>query len=530
MKRIFIITGLNSYPIINNLIKGIHRYEIEIYKAPITISAFLSEDLTRDILKKISIGNYDLVLLPGFVQWDTSTLEKEFSIEIKKGPEFASDLPFILNNLDSIKLSNTIAVNKLIELSGLMEYNDFVAEKVKLAKKNISTHTFYINKQKSEVIIGKNLPPPIIAEIVNCPEKTNDSILRKVKHYIESGADIIDIGCIANKSYAERIREVIKLIRSNFKTLISIDSMEKEELISAIDEGIDMILSFDKGNYKDFTNIPKDIPIVILPTNIRAAYFPKEPKVRVENLIGLTKELRSLGFQKLIADPLLETPINPGFANSLETYFLYKKTINQIKDNNIELPLFFGISNVVELMDIDSVGINGLLASIAIELDVGVLFTVEHSSKLMGGVRELKDSVKLNYLAKCKRAPPINHGISIFKAKGKISQNMPQIDIKRAIYADHENPDYVSDKNGFFRFYVDQYSKQIYVFFYSNKNDLLNLIIGKNAETISKKIMELQITDDYYHLNYLGRELVKAEYCIYTGKPYIQDEKLFKKN
>ena len=478
-------------------------------------------------MKKVSKSNYDLILLPGFVQWDCLSLETEFSIEIKKGPEFASDLPFILNNLDSIKLSTSLAANKLIKLSGLREYHDMVKEKIKQAKENICAHTFYINNQKSDLIIGGGVPPPIIAEIVNCPEKTNESIIKKVKHYLESGADIIDIGCIANKPHPERIREIINLIRSKFTTLLSIDSMEQEEIKSAIDEGIDMVLSLDKGNYKELINIPKDIPVVILPTNIKAAYFPKEPEVRVKNLISLTKELQSLGFEKLIADPLLETPISPGFTNSLEAYLLYKRDVTQMKDKDIQLPLFFGISNVVELIDVDSVGINGLLASIAIELEIGILFTVEHSSKLMGGVRELKESVKLNYLAKCKRTPPINQGISMFKAKGKVNQDLPDIDEKIALFAYNENPEYNPDKNGYFRFYIDHYSKNIIVLFYSNKDELLNLIIGKNAETISKKVIELKITNDIYHINYLGRELSKAEYCLYTGKPYIQDEGLF---
>ena len=101
--------------------------------------------------------------------------------------------------------------------------------------------------------------------------------------------------------------------------------------------------------------------------------------------------MRQEGFKKLIADPLLETPIVPGICNSLEAYFSYKKQVIKEENKKLELPLFFGVSNVVELMDIDSVGINGLLASIAIELDMGILFTVEHSTKLMGGVAELKE-------------------------------------------------------------------------------------------------------------------------------------------
>lgn len=480
--------------------------------------------MTTDILKNQDLSQFNLILLPGFIQWDTTKLEKNFSIEIRKGPEFASDLPIILKNLDEITLSNKVPANKLFEISDEKEYQQIVAKQYQIAKNNISNHTFYINKEKSELMIGKNLPPPLIAEIVNSTEKSDTKIIKKVKHYIESGADIIDIGCVSNKPNPSRIQEIIKLINKNFNVLISIDSMEEKEIFAAVDQGIDMILSLDAGNYKNCFNLPKDIPVVILPTNVKAVYFPKEPEIRVKNLIELTKSLYNQGFKKLIADPLLETPISPGICNSLESYFLYKKTLNKDNYKNYELPMFFGVSNVVELMDIDSVGINGLLASIAIELDMGVLFTVEHSTKLMGGVRELKDSIKLSYLAKYKKTPPINLGINVFKAKQKKSQKTPKINKKNAIIVNKLNPDYKPDEHGYFRIYINHYSRKIYVLFYSNEHHLIHSFIGENAEALSKKIIQFNLTNDLYHLNYLGRELNKAESCLHYGKAYIQDE------
>jgi len=522
--RIFIITGKNSYSIIKKVIRPIKRHIINIHKAPISVSAFLSENLTKEILNKINLSDYDLFLIPGFVQWDTTNLAKSFSINIKKGPEFASELPMILENLDITNLSNEIPANKLFESSGEKSYQQIVLEQLEFAKNNLGSHTFYINKEKSDIIIGRHLPPPIIAEIVNGTEKNDKSILRKTKHYIESGADIIDIGCVANKPNPTRIKDVIDLIRNNFDVLISIDTMETNEILAAVDAGIDMILSLDLGNYKDFINIPKEIPIVILPTNIRESYFPKDPNTRIENLFKLTKELQQFGFKKLIADPLLETPISPGICNSLEAYFLYKKNINQSKYQKMELPLFFGISNVVELMDVDSVGINGLLASIAIELDLGILFTVEHSTKLMGGVRELKESVKLNIISKYKKTPPINQGIQVFRAKGKFSQELPKLDEKDAIMIDKLNLDYIPDIDGYFKIYVNLYTGKIYTLFFSNDHKLIKTLIGTCAEAISKKIIDLNLTTNFQHINYIGRELKKAEICLFSGKPYIQDE------
>jgi dihydropteroate synthase-like protein len=458
--------------------------------------------------------------LPGFVQWDSSSLEEKFTVKIRKGPEFASDLQVLLKNLEKIELSNTIPANKLFKRSGEALYNQLVHEQYESAKENLGTHTFYINEEKSDLIIGRNLPPPIIAEIVNCTDKSDKNIIKKAKHYINSGADIIDIGCVSNKANPTRVKQIIQLLRKNFNSLLSIDSMNTSEILAAVDMDIDMILSLDIGNYKDFIEIPKDIPVVILPTNIREGIFPKKPEIRIGKLQFLTEKLINHGFTKLIADPLLETPIAPGISNSLEAYFLYKKL-----PPKEQIPLFFGISNVVELMDVDSVGINGLLASIAVELDIGILFTVEHSTKLFGGVRELKDSVKLNYLAKLKKTPPINQGLSVLKAKGKISQEIPEINKKGAIIVDSLNLQYDPDGKGYFKIYANQYSKNIYVLHFSNIHVLVNTIIGTNAEAISKKIIELNITNHIQHVNYLGRELIKAELCLQTGKPYIQDEK-----
>ena len=522
--KILILTGQQSYQIILNITKPLIKHQISVEKVPISISAFLTEKMTREILEKKNLSEFELVLIPGFVQWDTTKLEKDLKIPIKKGPEFASELPVALKSLTELQLSNVVPANKLLKTTGKNIYLKFVKERYEQAKDQIGTHTFYLNKKKSDLMIGRDLPPPIIAEIVNCTEKSDHDILRKLSHYINSGADIIDIGCVANKPNPKRVNEIINLIHSESNILISIDSMDSSEIFAALDNDIDLILSLDLGTYEEFLGIDRTIPIVILPTILKKGYFPKDPKTRINNLFKLTNILQENGFKKLIADPLLETPITPGICNSLEAYFLYKKEILKPKNRNLELPMFFGISNVVELMDIDSVGINGLLASIAIELDMGILFTVEHSTKMMDGVEELKRCTKLNYLAKQKSTPPINQGIQIFKAKGKVSQPIPELNFEDAIYIKNVDKAYVPDENGYFKIHVNHYNNEIYVLFYTTAHNLIQTFIGNNAEALSKKIISQGLTKNLDHLNYLGRELNKAEFCLKTGKPYIQDE------
>lgn len=475
-------------------------------------------------LREVNLSKYELILVPGFIQFDLTNLEKRFSLPIRKGTEFASDLPLLLKKLENITLSNKISADRVTELNHKMEYQKIVKEMVEKVKKNLGSLSFYINKSKYPLIISKTLPPPIIAEIVDCTNRNNRSILKKVKHYIESGADIIDIGCVTNNSNPDKVKEIIKLIRENFDILLSIDSMNKDEILAAVSLDIDMILSMDQSTYTDFIEIPKDIPIVILPTKIKNGYFPKNPQERVKNLFILTKKMKDLGFRKLIADPLLETPLYPGVLNSLQAYSLYKEEVKKDENKELELPLFFGISNVVELMDIDSVGINGLLASIAMELDIGILFTTEHSKKLFGGVRELKQCLKLNYISKYRNTPPINQGIQIFKAKGKKFQENPLININNSIEVSEVNQNYIPDEKGYFKIYIDHYNKKIYVMFFSNDNKLLNLICGNDSESLCKKIIELKLIKNMNHINYLGRETKKAEIYLHFGKPYIQDD------
>ncbi len=522
--NILIITGIQSLQTAQRIANETKNHFIDVLKAPISVSAFLTEDLTNQLLLEEKLNQYDIVLLPGFIQWDTNNLEKRFSIPIRKGPRFLSDLYSILQKIEDLNLSNTVPACDLLKFSGKDQYEKLVNIRIEFARKSISTHTFIINDKFPDKIIGRDLPPLIIAEIINAPQKNFEQLDRKITHYIASGADVIDLGCISNKPNPSRLQEIIEYIKSKYNILLSADTLNSEEINAAIDVDIDLILSLDYGNYENHLDAPKDLPFVILPTDTTKAIMPKIPEVRIERLFALTEILKKKGFQKLILDPLLETPINPGFINSISAYSLYNKKVKEEKYKELEFPLFFGISNVVELMDIDSIGINGLLACIAAELDIGVIFTVEHSAKLFNGVNELKKGIKLAYLSKYKKMPPINQGIQIFSAKSKNKVELPQINRNQAVLIEDSDDYYQPDSNGYFKIYTNQFTNEVYVLHFSTNNYLINTIIGKNAEDISKKVINLKLTDDLFHINYLGRELKKAEICLNSGKHYIQDE------
>jgi len=518
------ITGIQSYSTAQKIADNTKNHKLTLIKAPISVSAFLSESITKEILSNQKIKDFEFILLPGFIQWDTTNLEKKFSIPIRKGPRFLSDLPAILKQLEALELSNKIPACDLLKQSGEEKFEEMLKARIHIAQTLTTTHTFIVSERFPDKIIGRGLPPLIIAEIINATEKNFQQLDKKITHYIESGADIVDLGCVSNKPNPTRLKEIIEYLRNKYSILLSADTLNSDEIDSAIDAGIDLILSLDFGNYKNHLNAPKNIPFVLLPTDTTKAIMPKTPEDRVLKLFELATILKNEGFTKLILDPLLETPISPGFLNSINAYSLYNKKIKEESNKHLEFPLFFGVSNVVELIDIDSIGINGLLACIAAELDIGVVFTVEHSAKLFNGVKEIKEGIKLAYLSKYKNLPPINQGIQVLSAKGKRKIDLPKINQSNAVFVGGSDENYLSDPAGYFKIYSNLYSEEIYVLHFSNDDKLENTIIGKNAEAISKKIIKMDITRDPFHLNYLGRELKKAELCTKSGKYYIQDE------
>ena len=64
--------------------------------------------------------------------------------------------------------------------------------------------------------------------------------------------------------------------------------------------------------------------------------------------------------------------------------------------------MFFGVGNVSELLDADSQGVHALLAAIAMELKMCILFTPEASLKTKNAISELKTASHMMFISKYK--------------------------------------------------------------------------------------------------------------------------------
>jgi dihydropteroate synthase-like protein len=200
-----------------------------------------------------------------------------------------------------------------------------------------------------------------------------------------------------------------------------------------------------------------------------------------------------------------------------------------------DVPLFVGVSNVTELFDADSVGVNALLARLSAEVNASMLLATEKSSKAQGTVREEAVAAKMMFLAKKRGSVPKDLGIDLLVLKDKRKHEEAydsQLEVDAQVtLADGENESAVVDPQGVFRITVDRNAETIVALHFATieTKKPINIFKGETAEEVYAKIVEMGLVTRLDHAAYLGSELAKAEIALRTGKEYIQDSPLFKK-
>jgi dihydropteroate synthase-like protein len=256
-----------------------------------------------------------------------------------------------------------------------------------------------------------------------------------------------------------------------------------------------------------------DVPCVLIPGDRKG----RVPHASLERIRILEELIGKAGDKKVIADPILQ-PVNAGFTESVKAYAVFR-------EKHPTIPLLLGAGNVTELLDADSPGVNALLAGIASELDVDLLFTTEASPKTRGSVEELATAARLMYLSKTRKQSPKDLGIDLLFLKDKRKSEQPTDPAEKGIIsfeALKRPADKLDDR--YYRIYV---TDRINAVCYIDKKPLLR-ITGDKAENIYKELIARGLIKDPGHSAYLGKELYKAETALRLGKNYVQDGELFR--
>jgi dihydropteroate synthase-like protein len=436
------------------------------------IASFLTPHMLHVLINK---GSYDLVIVSGMCTASFEQVERETGVPVYRGPRHAADLAFIIPVLGTITLSRTIPAD------------DFLS--AKKADDAFRTIGMFERDAVPDCVIrglkiGGGSRMKVLAEIMDAHHREN--IHELVERYFTQGADIVDLG-FGFDATPEEVTRVFSELDGIDRPLAA--DTQDPTLIRAALPRADIILSLQEDN---------------IPRVGKAVAESGAVAVIVPGMSTLAKNIslaRRAGIGCIIADPLLQ-PAGSGLVSSLKHY----------KKNHY--PLFFGAGNVTELIDADSVGVNALLAGMAMEVGAAVIFTSEHSDKTAGSVSEMRRATEMMALAG-DRPYPKDLGIDLLVLKEKRKRREPPLDYDTITTAKKMPTEIMYDPKGNFRIGIE--GDHIIAVIHGKA------VQGKHWQDVLYTLLlqgDVSLLD---HAAYLGRELYKAELAIRYRRSFEQD-------
>ncbi|MFX1564753.1 MAG: dihydropteroate synthase-like protein [Promethearchaeota archaeon] len=529
--KVLLVTGTIEAPHLRQILEeNPSRHSFDVLELPLAVAAFLHPKYVASQIKlRGPLKKYNIILLPGMVSGDTRIVTESTGIPTYKGTRHAVDIPLLFDILFDAEnqLSTTQPADMVLKKQLAKKAHRDLARGEKLLKGKIPEGYLTLGRGANSLIIGPRLPMRIIAEITDAPLRTESELLSLARHFAASGAQIIDIGMVAESPDSHAAKEIVKVIRKHLSVFVSIDSMNAKEIEAGLEGGAHLVLSLDQDNMMDIAKkYRKQSLFTVIPAFQQGGEIPKSVNERVELLVDNLSNARSLGYKKLIADPLCNPLINPGLTKALQTYA-------EFHQQQPDVPMLMGVGNITELLDADSPGVNAILAGLATELKVSLLLTTEVSPKTKGAVWETHRAAQMMHLSRRRRTPPKDLGIDLLLLKPKRFPELPFEPIPDTEYSTVDVSQEVTstrlDRAGFFTFHVDRDRYLLVARHYENETretPTLELV-GPTAQHLINAILSRKLVTEFEHAAYIGRELTRAELALITGRPYIQEAPLF---
>lgn len=508
--RVLLVTGRAASKIVEEYASK-SGVDFEVYVMPYEVAALIPPSEIARRLKADGIKGFNVILTPGLISGDVSVIEREVGVPTFKGPVHAADIPYVLSMLGKVELSKVEPACRILNLS--RELRD--KEELKALEEELEEKAYF---DIAGVPIAKG-SLRVVAEVTFASTKGVEATLVEARRYKSYGADIVDVGMVAGESKPELAGELVKAVKREVGGPISIDSLDPIEIATAVEAGADLVISVDNGILDDLRDLPRDVALVVVPTDVKKGHYPTTINEKVSALEEAVDKALRMGFKKVIADPILSPPLQPSLLESLLAYYEFAR-------RRPNIPLMMGAGNVTELMDVDSVGINGLMAAIAAELEVSLLLTTEASNKARDCVRELCIAARMAKLAKRVRRPMKDLSLSLLALKEKRDLTLPPEKmegcelIKASGRRIHEY-----DPAGYVKITIDR-DRKVLLASHFKAGKVTCIIEGSRAEDIYNELIERELVTTLSHAAYLGKELYKAELALKLSKSYVQDEGL----
>jgi len=487
--KVLLVTGKLASNIVKEIASTL-KIKADVLVLNYPIASLMTVDYIAENLKGKKLDDYDYIILPGLVAGDARKIEEIAKIRTIKGTEDIQDLPIMIELLEKgIEFSTLYPADKVIKREKFRDIKNILAK----IEEN-GEYKFEVDGIKIPI-----RPPPFRIFLELDGSKSLEELMEEVlekKKYI----DVAVIGFPNGHFDVDEVRKKVSKLRDILP--VGIDSASTEELIEGVKAGASFVFNLNEENLEKLESIKNLSAFVIAPLS-------------VENKADLTLKIyeraKKIGFEKLILDPILSPPLL-GVVDSIIDYKKVRESVSE--------PMLMGILNVTELIDADSVGINALLTSIAGELGIGNLLTMENG-KTVGSVFEVKKATQMVSISLTQKKLPKNIGVDllILKDKKKYQENPIDI-INPEVVKGHEEPKMMD--NGFVKITKDD--KWIYLTWYGKERFT---IIGDDGLTIGRKLVQ-RTNINPEHAIYIGYELAKAEIALKLNKNYVQDKPLFK--
>lgn len=431
-RTILFVTGRFAEPALRETLAEMEadfRPEVAVMK--ITVAALMTPDWIARFLEPPE--GVDLILLPGLCRGDVAPLEEATGLPVEKGPADLRRIP---------------------EHFGLAE-----------ARREYGAHDI-----------------EIVAEVNNAGERPREEVLAEARHYRDSGADIIDVGCTPGREFPD-LGELVEQLRDE-EMRVSVDSFDEEEIRTAVAHGAELVLSVNAENLEVARDL--EATVVAIP----------DFDGPLESLDATVDRLEAWGTPYVI-DAVID-PLGFGFAESLGRFV-------DARERWPEAEMMMGIGNLTELTDADTTGVNAVLVGFCQELGVRLVLTTEVISWARGAVREVDVARRLMHYAVTRGRLPkhLDDRLLTVKDADPIWRSEEELrELQREI----------TDPN--FRIFTDD--ERIHVF----NRDLF--VSGVDIQEIFERLG----VEEPSHAFYLGKELQKARHAVHLGKGYRQEGEL----
>ena len=438
-ERILFVTGRLAEPSLRSVLQPLAErvgFDYEVAVLGISVAALMHPDWVRR--KLVVPANISRVIVPGWCGGDLAELASHFNVPFEQGPKDLFDLPE------------------------------------------------YFGRQGRQPPALDLYGIEILAEINHAPRLTDDELLRQANAYRQSGADLIDLGCIPGETWPSIKQSVERLKNEGFR--ISVDSFDRAEVEAAVEAGAELVLSCNQSNLDWACQM--NVEFVVIPDDVRD----------LTSWDATCARLQSTGCPFRL-DPVLE-PIGFGFAASLARYF-------EVRQHQPDVAMMMGIGNLTELTEVDSAGINFLLAAVCEELQIHSVLTTEVINWGRTAVREFDLARRLVRHSLEHRVLPKHLGGQLVMLRDPKLHEIGEEALRQLAGR-------LTDPN--FRVFAER--GEIHLM---NRDGYWH---GNDPYEVFDRMCTDVGTLTAEHAFYLGMELCKANTALTLGKQYLQDESL----